>query len=81
MQLKSKEMKSFKHSGKLWKIHSEKPTKLVLVPAGNPLADWRKKKKLTQRDAAKALGVTQGQIARIENGTRICAPEILTKLI
>lgn len=66
--------------GKTWRLHKQTDTKLVFVPAGNVLSDWRRKKELNQRDAATRLGISQGQLARIESGTRTMSPEIFRKI-
>lgn len=73
-------MKTIHFAGKSWRLHTQAPAKLVFVPAANPLATWRKKAKLNQRDAAAKLGISQGQLARIESGTRTISEELLSKL-
>lgn len=73
-------MNALKYGFKSWQVHSETETKLVLVPMDNPVLKWRKKSKLNQRTAAISLGISQGQIARIENGTRTCPPELIQKI-
>lgn len=73
-------MKTINHAGKIWRLHAETETKLVFVPSDNLLAKWRKKRKLNQRDAAAELGMSQGQLARIELGTRVCPPEIMQRI-
>lgn len=71
---------NIRYGEKNWQIFSATETKLVFVPSGNPLAQWRKKNKLNQRDAAAKLGISQGQLARIESGTRTMSLELLAKL-
>lgn len=74
-------MKPLSFGGKLWKLHKQTDTKLTFVPAGNVLSDWRRKKELNQRDAATRLGISQGQLARIESGTRTMSTDLLRKIV
>jgi len=73
-------MNTIRFQGREWQLYKQTPTKLVFVPSSNPLAAWRKKNKLNQRDAALQLGISQGQLARLESGTRTISEELLTKL-
>jgi DNA-binding XRE family transcriptional regulator len=73
-------MKNIHFQGQQWQLYKQTPSKLVFVLAANPLATWRKKNKLTQRDAAVRLGISQGQLARIESGTRTISGDLLAKL-
>ncbi len=74
------DMNTINFQGRQWQLHKQTDTKLVFVLAANPLAKWRKKQKMNQRDAAAALGISQGQLARIESGTRTMSAELLAKL-
>lgn len=41
-----------------------------LLDAKTPLAFWRKHRRMTQQELSKAIGVAQGFISEIENGTK-----------
>ena len=71
---------NIKYNGHTWKLHRKTPTKLVFTPATPALKAWRQKQKLTQREAAARLGISQGQLARIESGSRVCSPVLLARL-
>ena len=67
--------------GHRWRVLSETPTKLVLTrETAQDVRSWRKRKRFTQREAADLLGISQGQLARIENGTRTCPPDVLERI-
>lgn len=69
-----------KFEGRTWQLMSRTEKRLVFMPAVD-LAAWRKNKKLTQRDAAAKLGISQTQLAKIELGTRKISESVLAKLI
>lgn len=46
----------------------------------NPIYALRRKRGLTQKDIAEAIGTTANQISRLENGDRKLAPEWLERL-
>jgi predicted transcriptional regulator len=73
-------MNTINFHGKNWRVHTETETKLVCVSLENVVLKWRKKTKLTQREAADKLGISQAQLARIENGQRTCAPALIQKI-
>ena len=45
--------------------------------AKTPLAFWRRRRKVTQRALAEAIGVSQAYIAQAENGVRQGSPAML----
>lgn len=71
------------YKNKNWQLHGESAKRLIFRAEntdGKKVLAWRTKKKLNQRDAAEQLGISQGQLARIESGTRSCPPELLALL-
>jgi DNA-binding XRE family transcriptional regulator len=42
----------------------------LFLAASTPLAFWRKKRKLTQKQLAESVGISQGYVASLEAGTR-----------
>lgn len=73
-------MKPISLFGKKWRVHKQTANRLTLVLDESPLAAWRKKQKLNQRDAASHLGISQTYLAKIELGDRNCPPELLEKI-
>lgn len=71
-------------AGEPWQIHAAKPkqhpTRLVLMRANADLADWRKSKGFTVRQAAAFLGVSHSTIVKIEQGTRVCPNALAAKI-
>jgi DNA-binding XRE family transcriptional regulator len=50
------------------------------LKAKTPLSFWRKKRRLTQADLAKATGIAQGFISEIESGQKPGTPATLKKI-
>ena len=72
-----------KFKSRQWWLSEVTAKRLTFTPAPDVsklLAQWRQARGLHQRAAAKALGISQGQLARIESGTRPGTPELLARL-
>lgn len=65
--------------GATWEAVSRTAKRIILRPvvAIPPLAAAREAQGLTQRAAAPLLGISQGQLARIESGTRLCPDDVI----
>ncbi len=50
------------------------------LKAKTPLSFWRKKRRMTQADLAKAAGIAQGFISEIESGQKPGTPATLKKI-
>jgi DNA-binding XRE family transcriptional regulator len=50
------------------------------LKAKTPLSFWRKKRRMTQADLAKATGIAQGFISEIESGQKPGTPATLKKI-
>lgn len=70
------------HAGRVWRFHSATDRELIFRRDSGQaiLIAWRTARKLSQRAAAKTLGIAQGQLSRIESGARSCPPALLKKL-
>lgn len=66
--------------GERWQIHKQTRNTIVLVRATQGLAAWRLKNSLSQRAAAKKLGISQAHLAKIELGQRFCPPAVLERI-
>lgn len=74
-------MKPLRINGKLWVIFSETASRLVLIPAKNPLREWREKQGITQREACERLGLHQATYAKYELGQRKIPERVLYKVV
>jgi predicted transcriptional regulator len=52
----------------------------ALIEAATPLAFWRSKRRITQSDLAKSVGISQSYVAGLESGSRKGDPALFLRL-